>query len=85
MASLTLHHFAARPRKSTIPTGTQDHPATPTPVRRILTSVPQANTRSDPASGNIMPVKVALIVIGIEAAAALCLYGAWQLWHFLLH
>jgi hypothetical protein len=84
MASLTLHHFAAKQRKSTIPTGAPDYPAPPTPIRRPIAAIPRVDSRSDPASGNIVPVKVALTVIGIEAAAALCIYGAWQLLHFLL-
>jgi hypothetical protein len=42
----------------------------------------QSPRLSDPGMEGARCVRGSLIGFGMEAAAALCLYGLWQAWHF---
>jgi hypothetical protein len=80
MASHAFNHFEVEALKSNI-ADAQDCPIPASAVFQAFASTDNADLLSISTSEGRKGAKGAMMAIGIEAAAALCIYGVWQLWH----
>jgi len=84
MASPSLNHFEVEQLKADIVAAAQDNPVPATEVFKAFASTDSVDhPLSIPSSEGRKPAKGAMIAIAVEAAAVLCIYAVWQLWHLL--
>ncbi|MGA9673450.1 MAG: hypothetical protein WBQ94_29940 [Terracidiphilus sp.] len=85
MASRALNHFEVEELKANIlAADAQDTPVPAATVFRAFVSAGNPDSLPVPTSEGLKPSKGAMIAIGVEAGAALCFYGVWQLFTHIL-
>jgi hypothetical protein len=81
MASHALNHFEVEALRANILEDSQDIPVPASTLYEAFASTDNADPLSIPVSEGLKGATGAMMAIGIEAAAAFCIYGAWQIWH----
>jgi hypothetical protein len=82
MASPALNHFEVEQLKANLLAKAQDTPVPASAVFKAFASTHNADSVPIPTCEGLKGAKGAMVAIGIEAAAAFCLYAVWLLWHF---
>ena len=83
MASHAFNHFEVEALRANI---LADAPETPVPASTLYEafgSTDNADPLSIPVSAGLKGATGAMMAIGIEVAAALCIYAVWQVWHII--
>jgi hypothetical protein len=81
MASHAFNHFEVEALRANI---LADAPETPVPASTLyeaFASTDNADSLSVSTADGLKGATGAMMAIGIEAAAACCIYGVWQIWH----